>query len=230
MTYKIVLKTSHKHKDRLVNCLNTWLTGLDYVAITDKPTGLANELSMSVSDSYESNEEKTINFINYVQANYEKFDVDWLVFIDDDAILNIPLLQQYLPNMDKNCVYGKNMKGVFKKDPQLEYTSGGCGYFISPELIMRSTPATKCGYGFEDACMGEWIRANNITIREDLPLNGWFPWQHHFETLWTEGDEYVKEMIAEFTEKDVQFLRNHVTHHYIRHKSLMKYIHGVINS
>ena len=106
MTYKIILKSSSKHIDRVDNCLNTWLSSLNYVIITDKLTGTANEMSMSNNDNYQSNEEKTVNFINYVQSHPDEFNEDWLVFIDDDAILNIPEFQSIIQYLDKEFVYG----------------------------------------------------------------------------------------------------------------------------
>lgn len=238
MTYKIVLKSSSKHIDRVDNCLNTWLSSLNYVIITDKLTGAPNELSMSRDDNYQSNEEKTVNFINYVQANPDQFTEDWLVFIDDDAILNIPMFELIGPHLEKDHVYGYKMKGSYKKDPELDYPSGGCGYFISPELIKKCKPMTIKGYGYEDVCMGKWLEENRIRIHDKymigslmspLRLNGWFPFQKHFEKLWETGDSYVPTMLADLTEEDVTFLHKHVTHHYIRHKSFMEYLHNLLN-
>ena len=238
MTYKIILKTSHKHKDRLVNCLDTWLANLNYVAITDKPTGLANEISMSKNDNYQSNEEKTVNFINYIQANPDQFTEDWLIFIDDDAILNIPVFESIIQYLDKDNVYGYKMKGSYQKDPELDYPSGGCGYFISPQLIKKCKPMTVKGYGYEDVCMGKWLEENKVKINDKymegslmhpLHLNGWFPFQKHFNDLWKIGDSYVPTMLADLTEIDVAFLRKNVTHHYIRHTSFMKYLHKLLN-
>lgn len=237
MTYKIILKSSSKHTERVANCLKTWLAPLDYVIITDKLTGAANELSMSSDDGYKSNEEKTVNFINYVQAHPDEFNQDWFVFIDDDAILNTHLFESIINHLDKQYVYGYRMKGVFQKDLQLDYPSGGCGYFISPELIKKCKPMTIKGYGYEDVCMGKWLEENRVKIHDKymngslmipLKLNGWFPWQKHYEPLWSKGESYVSQLISELTESDIQFLKEHVTHHYIRHHSLMEYIHEQI--
>jgi hypothetical protein len=238
MKYKIVLKTTHKHTERVDNCLETWLSSLDYVCITDILTGAPNQLTMSNSDRYDSNEEKTVNFINYVQELPNEFNEDWLIFIDDDAILNIPLFESIIQYLDKTKVYGYSMKGSYTKDPEIDYPSGGCGYFISPELIKKCEPMTVKGYGYEDVCMGKWLQENKIKITNkymvgnllcQLNLNGWFPFQRYFNDLWKEGDSYVEKMISTFTEEDVTFLRKHVTHHYIRHKSFMKYLHTLLN-
>ena len=104
--YKIILKTSHKHTDRVDNCVNTWLSTLDYVCLTDKLTGKYPEISGSKHDDYNSNEEKTINFINLVRTTNQFDNYDWLVFIDDDAILNIKLFESILPYLEKTKVYG----------------------------------------------------------------------------------------------------------------------------
>ena len=237
MTYKIILKSSSKHIDRVDNCLNTWLSPLDYVIITDKLTGAANELSMSNSDGYQSNEEKTVNFINYVQEHPNEFNQDWFVFIDDDAILNSHLFESIIDHLDKDNVYGYKMKGSYSKDPELDYPSGGCGYFISPQLIKKCKPMIKRGYGYEDVCMGKWLEENRVKIHDKymngslmipLKLNGWFPWQRHFEKLWQHGDSYVALMIKDLTEEEINVLSETLTHHYIRHTSLMKFIYDKI--
>ena len=237
MTYKIILKSSSKHIDRVDNCLNTWLSSLDYVIITDKLTGAANELSMSKSDGYQSNEEKTVNFINYVQAHPDEFNQDWFVFIDDDAILNQDLFESIINHLDKNNVYGYKMKGSYQKDPELDYPSGGCGYFISPELIKRCKPMTIKGYGYEDVCMGKWLEENKVKIHDKymvgslmvpLKLNGWFPWQRHFQTLWEKGDKYVPQILEDLTEKELKTISETLIQHYIRHTSLMKFIYNQI--
>ena len=237
MTYKIVLKSCSKHFDRVDNCLNTWLSSLNYVIITDKLTGAANELSMSNSDRYDSNEEKTVNFINYVQAHPNEFNEDWLIFIDDDAILHSELFESIMPYLDKNVVYGTNMRGSYSKERELNYPSGGCGYFISPELIKKCKPMTVKGYGFEDVCMGKWLEENRVKIHDKymianimipLKLNGWFPWQKHFPALTNKGESYIPQMLEELTEEDVTILHKNVTNHYIRHRKIMEFIYNEI--
>lgn len=236
--YKIILKTSHKHTERVDNCVNTWLSTLDFVCLTDKLTGKYSELSCSNKDDYNSNEEKTVNFINLVRTTNQFDAYDWLVFIDDDAILNIPLFESIVDHLDETKVYGYSMKGSYLKDVELDYPSGGCGYFISPKLIKKCGEMKIQGYGYEDVCMGKWLQENKIKITNkymigdllyQLNLNGWFPFQRYFNDLWKEGDSYVAKMIADFKEEDVTFLHKHVTHHYIRHKSFMEYLHHLLN-
>ena len=236
--YKIILKTSHKHTDRVDNCANTWLATLDYVCLTDKLTGRHPEISGSDSDDYNSNEEKTVNFINLVRTTDQFDGYDWLVFIDDDALLNIPVFEALVNHLEKDKVYGYSMKGSYTADPELDYPSGGCGYFISPQLIKKCEPMTVKGYNYEDVCMGKWLHENNVTISSKyiigeesykLHLNGWFPFQRFFNDLWKEGDGYVQKMISQLTEEEIAFLHRHVTHHYIRHKSFMEYVHNLLN-
>lgn len=227
--YKIILKTSHKHIKRVDSCLETWLSTLDYVCLTDKLTGRPNELSGSNKDNYQSNEEKTVTFINLVRTTTQFDEYDWLVFIDDDAILNIPMFEENLPHMDKSMLYGYGMRGVYEKDKTLNYPSGGCGYFVSPQFIKTCKPMSTHSIGYEDVSIGIWLRENNKEINTQFKLNGWFPWQKYFNELWERGDEFVPEMLGELTKKDVKFLTDHMTHHYIRHKTLMKYIHNLLN-
>ncbi|NBO23382.1 hypothetical protein EBU94_08620, partial [bacterium] len=86
--------------------------------------------------------------------------------------------------------------------------------------------------------IGKWLQENKVKISDkymigsllcQLNLNGWFPFQKHFEKLWQEGDSYVPTVIEDITEDDVTFLRKNVTHHYIRHASFMKYLHTLLN-
>jgi hypothetical protein len=207
------------------------------VCLTDKLTDKYPEISGSKNDSYDSNEEKTVNFINMVRDGLLN-EYDWLVFIDDDAVLNIPVFESIVSHLDKTKVYGFSMKGSYTKDPELDYPSGGCGYFISPELIKKCEPMTVKGYNYEDVCMGKWLQENKVKISDkymigdilyQIHFNGWFPFQRFFNDLWKEGDSYVPKMISEFTEEDVTFLYKHVTHHYIRHKSYMEYLHTLLN-
>jgi hypothetical protein len=165
-------------------------------------------------------------------------EYDWLVFIDDDAILNIPLFESIVNHLDKTKVYGYSMKGSYISDVELDYPSGGCGYFISPQLIKKCKLMTIKGYNYEDVCMGKWLQENDVKISNNymiedtvhqVYLNGWFPFQRFFNDLWKEGDSYVHKMISEFTQEDVTFLHKHVTHHYIRHKSFMEYLHNLLN-
>jgi hypothetical protein len=130
------------------------------------------------------------------------------------------------------------MKGSFQKDLELDYPSGGCGYFISPELIKTCGEMQVQGYGYEDVSMGKWLQDNKIKISDkymmgkllcQIHLNGWFPFQKHFNDLWKEGDSYVPKMIESFTEADVTFLCKNVTHHYIRHRPFMEYLHKLLN-
>ena len=230
MKYKVILKTSNKHSDRVSNCVNTWLGSLDYVCLTDKLTGNYPEFSGSLDDGYESNEEKTVNFINVVRSTSQYDEYDWLVFIDDDAILNVSMFESIIETLDKSKVYGHNMIGCYSGDRTLAYPSGGCGYFISPSVIKGTSSMTNKGYRYEDVCMGKWLEENNISIDSSLKLNGWFPFQSHYTKLWEQGSKYVPTLIASLSDKDRDFLTNHLTHHYIRHVAFMEYINDLMRN
>lgn len=227
LNYLIVLKTSHKNIDRVDNCVSTWLSSLNYICLTDRITGLYNEWSGSDSDKYESNEEKTVNFINHIRNSSEYDKYDWLVFIDDDAILNVKMFNNIINELDKNKVYGLLISS-FKKAPGLSYPSGGSGYFVSPSIIKGKSPMLMRGWGFEDACFGKWCQENNIEISpmpSGIKLNGWFPFQKHWDQLNQQGNSYCEKIIKQFSQEENKFLTSHLTHHYIRWKPLMKYIH-----
>jgi len=239
--YKVVVKTTHKHSDRMDNCANTWLKDIDYVCITDKLTGKYNELSMSDDDEYTSNEEKTVNFINLVRTTTQFDEYDWLVFIDDDAILNRLKFEYIAPKLDKNHPYGLIIAS-YTEEPNLKYLSGGCGYFISPQLIKQCNEITVKGCGYEDVSMGKWYKENNIKLRETyiddnqehyIKLNGWFPLQNEYDKVndGKTGPEYVLKLIDKIkhNNKINEHLRTHCTHHYIKHLPLMQYIYDRFN-
>lgn len=234
MKYKLIVKTSHKHYVRKDNCLSTWLEGEDYVFLTDKLVGIGNEISMSSSDEYKSNEEKTVNFINHVRTSEIYDEYDWLIFIDDDAIYNKKHFEYFLPFLNKEKAYGLIMS-AYSKIPNLKYLSGGAGYLLSPSLIKKSKEISIQNTGFEDVCMGIWYKENNIELADScfinetkcpLNFNGWFPIDGEYSNVNNFGESYVSELIEKIKNNDEinNKLVNHSTHHYIRHKSLMKYI------
>lgn len=243
LKYKIILKTSHKHTDRIQNCLDTWLGALDYVCLTDKLTGKFEELSGSDDDSYNSNESKTIHLINLVRETGLYREYDWLVFIDDDAILNTRYFNYLLPYLDKNKFYGLAMGGYAKK-PELVFASGGAGYFISPEKIRTMKTITKPEWssgGTEDVVVGNWLQENDVKIHQSVTvndtefyfkLNGWWPFHREMDLLTKEQQadpnhkQYIIENVVDNTTRD--FLLKHVTHHYVRERCEMEYIHNVI--
>lgn len=243
MTYKVVLKTTHKHISRVENCLNTWLKGLDYICLTDKLTGKFEELSGSDDDSYTSNEAKTIYLLNLIKGTGLYQEYDWLIFIDDDAILNLKYFQYIFPYLDQNKFYGLAMGG-YPKDPDLVFPSGGAGYFISPSKVRTMKNIIKPDWssgGTEDVVVGNWLRENNESIYQEVNidgkqtyfrLNGWWPF-HREKNLLTEEQltkpgvkQYIVENVVDNT--TVDFLRRHVTHHYILERCEMEYVYETL--
>jgi hypothetical protein len=239
MKYKVIVKTSSNNKNRVHNCLATWLKGLDYVCLTDNLTGEFNEISGSKRTDYYSAEEKTVFFINHVKDNnYDEYD--WLAFIDDDAILNIKMFEYILPYMNKDYVYGLKMRGSYEKAPNTVYPSGGSGYFISPSLIKKHNYMIDNKWGVEDASVGRWLEQNNIPLEDHLDidgkrvylkLNGWFPFQKERNQVSQQDINNEKvypirilENISD-PEQKLKDINSCMTHHYIRWKPLMVYIH-----
>lgn len=239
MKYKIILKTSSVNADRVDLCLKTWLKDLDYVCLTDIPTGRFNEISGSKRTDYYSAEEKTVHLINLVKDTDQFDEYDWLVFIDDDAILNTKMFNHIVPHLSKNAVYGLKMHGSYPKAPTLVYPSGGSGYFISPSLIKKTNHMIDNGWGVEDASVGEWIRQNRLHFEDHyfidgkryyLKLNGWFPfgderkYLNDFEII--NHELYPKRLLECIPNHHVkcESLLTCMTHHYIRWEPLMEYI------
>lgn len=241
--YKIVLKTSHKNSHRVLNCLSTWLNGLDYVCLTDKITGLFNEFSGSDNDNYNSNEEKTVTLINAVRETNFLNDYDFLFFIDDDAYLNVNYLNYLLPYFEKSKFYGLAMGGYPHKQG-LVFPSGGSGYILSPSHIKNFTPIYRpsfTGGGSEDVVVGNWLEENNQPISQTVfidgkehyfRLNGWWPFHREKKILEEQegfhGD-YSKVIIERVVDESTEtFLRQHLTHHYLRYDYEIQYVHSVL--
>lgn len=241
--YKIVLKTSHRNSHRVQNCLNTWLNRLDYICLTDKITGLFNEFSGSDNDTYNSNEEKTVNLINKIRETDFLNEYDFLFFIDDDAYLNVNYLDYLLPYFDKTKFYGLVMGG-YPNNPSLVFPSGGSGYILSPSLIKTFKPISRPPYttgGSEDVVVGNWLAENNQKISQSVfidgidhhfKLNGWWPF-HREKKLLEEAkgynQDYHRVIIQEIVNKETEkFLNQHLTHHYVRYDYEMEYIHSIL--
>lgn len=245
MRFKIILKTTHKNYNRVENCLNTWLRDLDYVCITDKVTGRFNEISCSEDDSYNSNEEKTVSFLNIVKHTDEFNHYDWFFFIDDDAYLNVNYFNYILPYLEKEKFYGLKMAG-YSKNPDIYFPSGGSGYIVSPSMIKRFSSIYKPDYtsgGAEDFVVGNWLKENNQDISQTVfiegkehffKLNGWWPFHREKNILESKmllSEDYKKIIIEEIVDKETEvLLQTHVTHHYIREKFEMDYIHSILKN
>ena len=242
LRYKVILKTSHKYVDRVEKCLATWLKDLDYVCLTDNITGKFNEFSGSENDTYYSNEEKTITLVNLIRETDLFNDYDWLVFIDDDAILNVNYFEYLLPFLDKTRFYGLCMNGCPGK-PSLLFPSGGASYFISPAFIKNMKPMVKphwTGGGTEDVVVGNWLDENDQKIHQTVTmgeneyffkLNGWWPFHEEFNTL-SESEQTApnyKEILLEkaVTAETRRKIITHVTHHYVKEMCEIEYIHNL---
>jgi hypothetical protein len=242
-TYKIILKTTNKNLSRVDSCADTWLKGLDFVCLTDKLSGKYSEISGSSREEYDSAEEKTVHMINLVKETSEFDNYDWLVFIDDDAILNVKLWETIIQHLNKDNAYGLYMHGVYQPQPTLLYPSGGAGYFISPQKIKASNLMTNKEWGVEDAAIGKWLEENSIKLLdhyfingkyEHLLLNGWFPFPKEYDKVAVEDintPQYAVKLLEKIDdhEEKKQWINKHLTHHYIRHKEFMEYINNAFN-
>jgi hypothetical protein len=241
MRYKIILKTSSVNIHRVKLCVDTWLKDQDYVCLTDILTGKYPEISGSQRTDYYSAEEKTSTLINLVKDTNQFDDYDWLVFIDDDAILNIKMFNFIIEFLNKNCVYGLKMHGgVYPQQPHIVFPSGGAGYFISPELIKKVQPMINNNWGPEDVSVGQWILLNDIPFEDHfkignkkyyLKLNGWFPFEKEKKianiNYLNDVQDSLKVLSAiQNTEETCNFLLSCMTHHYIRFHPFMSYIHS----
>lgn len=225
MRLKIALKTTNKNVSRVESCISTWLGGLDHVCVTDRASGLFDEVSCGAGEDYESAEEKTCNFFMMVRDGFLS-DYDWVMLIDDDAVLNHGMISDMIPSLDQGMVHGYDMVRAWPKDLSLSYPSGGGGYLVSPELVRSLPPMEILGIGLEDVRVGVWMRENGVRLGSSLPLWPWFPkmsvkyWE--FVRAEEEGKESVESLISRLTPEDMGFLKSKVTAHYVRGRSTMK--------
>lgn len=233
MKLKIALKTTRKHTKRVEDCLSTWLGNLDYICVTDNISGLFNEISCGTKEDYESAEEKTCNFFMKMKEGFLS-DYDWVLMIDDDAILNYPKLFSLLGGLDKNMVYGYDMTRAWLKDLSLCYPSGGAGYLVSPSLVSLLSPMEIKGIGIEDVRVGLWMRENGLKLNSSLPLWPYFPristsyWD--FIKIEKESPSKIPSMINDLSDADKSFVKSKITHHYIRGINIMMGFHELMTT
>jgi len=238
MDFKVIVKTTHKNKQRVLNCLDTWLNGLDYVCLTDKPTGLFNEISGSERDDYHSNEEKTVFMINHIKSNLHRFSLyDWIMFIDDDAILNVKAFRFLMPHLDKNKFYGLKISGS-PLGEELNFPSGGGGYFFNVGLIANLPYMPIRGHGLEDYSMGQWLNEHNIDINDTvnindknywIKLNAWYP-LHKYDQFKTDNPQDLIDALNNNRESVVAEVMDYITHHYVKEPLLLHYINDIFNT
>jgi len=218
-------------------CMKTWLKDVPYVCLTDFLTGKFKEISGSRREDYYSAEEKTCFLINRVKNTAEFDQYDWLVFIDDDAILNVKMLDYVIKYLNKDYVYGLPMQG-FPRKPTLLFPSGGSSYYISPSLIKKSTPIVDQNWGTEDVSVGQWIKDNNLNLidyfyiddkKHQLNLNGWFPFSDDSLKMPPEDlnnpSPYATRLLKTVNDlggKEL-FLKKSMVQHYKRELEIMQY-------
>jgi hypothetical protein len=231
MRLKFAVKTTNKNSDRVSCCLDNWLFDLDYVCITDKKTGIFQEISCGEGENYESAEEKVCNFFGMIREGLFS-DYDWVMLIDDDAILDSKRLFSIIPSLNPRMIHGYDMKRAWVDDLSLSFPSGGGGYLVSPSLVRSSTPMPKIGIGVEDVRVGMWMRENGLEIGS-LPVGPWFPlgvkyWE--FQRIEQESPELIEDMVKNLPDSDKSFIRSKITHHYIRGANTMRYLYRLMIS
>ena len=234
-SYKIILKTTSKHVDRVRNCVSTWLQEKDYVCLTDDLTGEFNELSATTRTDYHSAEEKTAHLFNQILQRGLYREYDWLVLIDDDAILNTRMFEYILPHLDQSKFYGLAMARTEPEEPGFLFPSGGAGYLFSPGIVR--SPFQNSDIGLEDVAVGYWLQDNGIPIHRKfdangrkyvLRLNGWFPFVEEKKALGIDDRNNLDLLVAAKKDPDIrERVMRCMTHHYIRNYEMMKYVFDV---
>lgn len=159
--------STHKNKSRQECLVSSWLSGVDYVFYTDQSTGVGNQVEVDPDDTYTSNGKKNLAELLRVYRTNHYDNVDWMLFCDDDTCVNVKKLEELLPTLNPDNMYGSLLAGTWPGDRNLNYLSGGAGYLISSKTI-KEKAVPQLDYliksYYSDVCVGLWARDNDIKM------------------------------------------------------------------
>lgn len=186
------------NKERYYNVKETWGSEVDTLFYGDYEDLNKNVIKVSNRNDYNSNEEKHINVLKYVNDNIKEYE--WFFFCDDDTFVNTKKLETNLVNFDKNSVNG-SIINCWSFDYSLEYCSGGAGYLIHKELLNSIiTNLSILNTGYSDVTLGIHLRNNKIK---------------------NINYEYFRSQPPSFFKYQDKELKDYITFHYIKTKDEM---------
>jgi hypothetical protein len=133
-----IIKTCDKYLDnRVVYQSNNSLQNIntnDIFYLTSKSDISRRHFGWNTDDSYRYLTLKLLHFLYHI--DYDEYDYDWYVFIDDDTFVFTDRLAEFLSTLDSSVNYyiGKELDHI-KKEFCL-YMSGGAGYIMSKSLFI----------------------------------------------------------------------------------------------
>lgn len=210
----IVVLSCDKYKDRIENLQKNLLNNINYdyyIIRADHTLNSSqinnNILTVNCEECYENLPKKTLMAYKYL---YNNFDYDYILKIDDDTMINIPILEKFIENKFLNLDYlgGKagghvDIKWHFGKckNPELNnkkywngyngyWCGGGFGYILSRPsisiLLREDNYKYICEEIYEDKAIGDILRKHDI-----LPHFEYLPNLKISKKLSMTGDDYI---------------------------------------
>lgn len=176
--------TTEGYKDRQDNIIKTWGKDVDLIFYSEHEDKDRNVLKVCDENSAEIKQCKILNFLE----NYEK-KYDWYFFCDDDTFVNVNLLNNKIIDFTKNSVIGKNIRGCWPTNIDLEYPSGGAGFLIHKSIISKFYNIKSYNTSWSDVSVGLKMKDENIEMNNSN-LFMWFSYDREFVKL-ENVDKYI---------------------------------------
>ncbi len=141
---------------------------------------------------YEDAPHKLFNALRKLQDS--RFD--WLFFCDDDTYVKVHLLDDYVSDLERrgdvDQVYSMDMLACYEADRDLSYPSGGAGWLVKRETLLKIVPhLDSVPYSspdrWGDVMVGYAIKSAGLKVKDDgvffemTEAQEWKEWQ------WTRG-------------------------------------------
>jgi len=182
--------SDHRHE----GIMETWGKNKNIIFYSDYEDPDKKIYKVSNRTDYSSNEEKHLN--SFLLVNNLNTKYDWFFFCDDDTFVNT----EYLENtkFDENFIHGSIITGCWPHDKNLEYCSGGAGYLISKNILIKIYENLfNSNTGFSDVSLVYIAKKCNIPFLND--------------------DRFRSQNPSFFNIKDIE-IKNFFTFHYVKTK------------
>jgi hypothetical protein len=190
--YVILHGSTSKHRYESVT--QTWGKNKNIIFYSDYQDLDKKIYKVSDRADYHSNEEKHLNALLLVANSF--YDYDWFFFCDDDTFVNTKNLENSL--FDINLIHGSIITGCWPRDKNLIYCSGGAGYLISKNILLKIVQnMINATTGFSDVSLGIIAEKANIKFLDN-------------EKFKSQNQDFFK-----IEDKDV---KNYFTFHYVKTK------------
>lgn len=164
MKILFLILTTEKYKDRQDNILKTWGKDVDILFYSEHTDMCRNVVKVCDENSAEIKQCFIFKFLENYNNKY-----DWYFFCDDDTFVNTKLIINMLDTFPKDSVTGKNIKGNWAVQPNLDYPSGGAGFLIHKTILPKFYNINSYNTTWSDVTVGlkmlnESIKINNSEL------------------------------------------------------------------